>query len=244
MIFNLSFLSINYKDVILLQDSLNMLKTIPIFSNLPEKILIEVLKLQNIKHYKKGEIIFYEGDKGEAFFFIRSGKIKIYKTSMDGRDITLNILGKGSIFAEVTLFNDVNYPATVEVIENSEVGMILNKDIEKMILNNNVLALQIIKVLSKRLYRSQKTIKDLAFSDTYNRTSSALLDLCERHGKITNGGIEIDIGITRQDIANMVGTSRETVSRIISDLRKEGIINTASKKIIILDKKGLQKYTE
>ncbi|WP_243441464.1 Crp/Fnr family transcriptional regulator [Clostridium arbusti] len=225
--------------MILLQNSLNILKNIPIFSHLSDEVIQKIIELQKTKKYKKGEIIFYEGDKGEAFFFVKSGKVKIYKTSLDGRDITLNILGEGSIFAEVTLFNDINYPATVEVLENSEIGMILNKDIEQMILNNTILALQIIKVLTKRLYRSQKTLKEMAFSDTYNRISRTLLDLCERHGKKTELGIEIDTAITRQDIANMVGTSRETVSRVISELKKEKILDTSSKKIIVMDKNKL-----
>jgi CRP/FNR family transcriptional regulator len=225
--------------VILLQNSLNILKNIPIFSHLSDEVIQKIIELQKTKKYKKGEIIFYEGDKGEAFFFVKSGKVKIYKTSLDGRDITLNILGEGSIFAEVTLFNDINYPATVEVLENSEIGMILNKDIEQMILNNTTLALQIIKVLTKRLYRSQKTLKEMAFSDTYNRISRTLLDLCERHGKKMELGIEIDTAITRQDIANMVGTSRETVSRVISELKKEKILDTSSKKIIVMDKNKL-----
>lgn len=227
-----------------MQDSLSIIKNIPIFSHLSDDVLQKIIELQNIKKYKKGETIFYEGDAGEAFFFVKSGKVKIYKTSFDGRDITLNILGTSSIFAEVTLFNDINYPATVEVLENSEIGMILNKDIERMILNNNTLALQIIKVLTKRLYRSQKTLKEMAFSDTYNRTSRTLLDLCERHGKKTEFGIEIDIAITRQDIANMVGTSRETVSRIISELKKEKILDTSSKKIIVVDKDRLKECTD
>ncbi len=222
-----------------MQNSLNILKNIPIFSHLSDEVIQKIIELQKTKKYKKGEIIFYEGDKGEAFFFVKSGKVKIYKTSLDGRDITLNILGEGSIFAEVTLFNDINYPATVEVLENSEIGMILNKDIEQMILNNTILALQIIKVLTKRLYRSQKTLKEMAFSDTYNRISRTLLDLCERHGKKTELGIEIDTAITRQDIANMVGTSRETVSRVISELKKEKILDTSSKKIIVMDKNKL-----
>lgn len=225
-----------------MQNSLEILRNIPIFSHLSEEILKNIMQLQKTKKYKKGDIIFYEEDTGEAFFFVKAGKVKIYKTSSDGRDITLNILGEGSIFAEVTLFNDINYPATVEVLEDSSIGMILNRDIEKMILNNTTLALQIIRVLTKRLYRSQKTIKEMAFSDTYNRTARVLLDLCERHGKDTKTGVEINISITRQDIANMVGTSRETVSRIISKFKKEKILDTMAKKIIIIDKNKLSEY--
>lgn len=224
-----------------MQASIEILKKIPVFSELPEATLLEVSRLQKIKAYKKGDLIIYEGDTGKGFFFIKCGKVKIYKTSVDGRDITLNILGEGSIFAEVTLFNDVTYPATVEVLEDSQIGMILNGDIEKLILKNNNLALQIIKVLNKRLYSSQMTIKEMAFSDTYFRTCKILLNLCETHGKNIPEGIEIDINITRQDIANMAGTSRETVSRIISELKKEDIINNDSKKLIITNIKELEK---
>ena len=223
-----------------MQNSMEFLKKIPIFSQVSDKTLTHIVKLQNIRKYNKGDIIFHEGDAGEAFFFVKTGKVKIYKTSFDGRDITLNILGEGSIFAEVTLFNDMDYPATVEVLENSEIGVILNKDIENLILQNTELALQIIKILNKRLFRSQTAVKDMAFSDTYIRITKTLIDLCKRHGTTTENGIEIDASLTRQDIADMVGTSRETVSRLISTLKKQGLILTDSKKIIITDINKLQ----
>ncbi len=224
-----------------MQNSIEFLKNIPIFSQLSTEALSSIVKLQNIREYKKGDIIIHEGDIGEAFFFVKTGKVKIFKTSFDGRDITLNILGEGSIFAEVTLFNDIDYPATVEVLEDSEIGAILNGDIENLILQNNELALQIIKILNKRLFRSQTAVKDMAFSDTYIRITKTLIDLCKRHGIETKNGIEIDTSITRQDIANMVGTSRETVSRVMSALKKDGLVLTYSKKILIIDINKLQK---
>lgn len=219
---------------------MEFLRKIPIFSQVSDEALTHIVKLQNIRKYNKGDVIFHEGDAGEAFFFVKTGKVKIYKTSFDGRDITLTILGEGSIFAEVTLFNDINYPATVEVLEYSEICVILNRDIEKLILQNNQLALQIIKILNKRLFRAQTVVKDMAFSDTYIRITKTLIDLCKIHGIPNKSGIEIDASITRQDIANMVGTSRETVSRLISTLKKEGLILTDSKKIIITDINKLQ----
>lgn len=219
----------------IMNNSISILKKIPIFSNLSDNTLENIAKLQIEKTYKNGDIIFNEGDIGKALFFVVHGKVKIFKTSLDGREITLNILGDNSIFAEVTLFNDVNYPATVEAIEDSQIGFILNKDIENLILSNNHLALEIIKVLSKRLYRSQMSVKDMAFSDTYVRIVKVLIDLSKRHSTNTKAGTQIDISITRQDIANMVGTSRETVSRVISSLKKDNLINPSSKKIVISD---------
>lgn len=226
-----------------MEESIELLKKIPIFSKLSEDVLLNILKLQVVKAYKKGSIIFHEYDKGDAFFFVKSGKVKIFKTSLDGRDITLNILEEGSIFAEVTLFNDINYPATAMVLEESQIGMILNKDIEKLILKNTSLALQIIKLLNKRLYKSQSTIKDMAFSDTFVRVTNVLIDLSSSHGIVTNNGIEINMNITRQDIADMVGTTRETVSRIIADLKRDGLIETNSKKIIIIDIENFKKLS-
>lgn len=226
-----------------MEESIELLKKIPIFSKLSEDVLLNILKLQVVKAYKKGSIIFHEYDKGDAFFFVKSGKVKIFKTSLDGRDITLNILEEGSIFAEVTLFNDINYPATAMVLEESQIGMILNKDIEKLILKNTSLALQIIKLLNKRLYKSQSTIKDMAFSDTFVRVTNVLIDLSSSHGLVTNNGIEINMNITRQDIADMVGTTRETVSRIIADLKRDGLIETNSKKIIIIDIENFKKLS-
>lgn len=226
-----------------MEESIELLKKIPIFSKLSEDVLLNILKLQVVKIYKKGSVIFHEYDKGDAFFFVKSGKVKIFKTSFDGRDITLNILEEGSIFAEVTLFNDINYPATAMVLEESEIGMILNKDIEKLILKNTSLALQIIKLLNKRLYKSQSTIKDMAFSDTFVRVTNVLIDLSSSHGIVTNNGIEINMNITRQDIADMVGTTRETVSRIIADLKRDGFIETNSKKIVIIDAENFKKLS-
>ncbi|SMC26542.1 CRP/FNR family transcriptional regulator, anaerobic regulatory protein [Clostridium acidisoli DSM 12555] len=226
-----------------MEESIELLKKIPIFSKLSEDVLLNILKLQVVKIYKKGSVIFHEYDKGDAFFFVKSGKVKIFKTSFDGRDITLNILEEGSIFAEVTLFNDINYPATAMVLEESQIGMILNKDIEKLILKNTSLALQIIKLLNKRLYKSQSTIKDMAFSDTFVRVTNVLIDLSSSHGIVTNNGIEINMNITRQDIADMVGTTRETVSRIIADLKRDGFIETNSKKIIIIDTENFKKLS-
>lgn len=220
------------------------LKRIPVFSGMSEEQLKKISQLEIKKEYPKGSIIFNEGDKGESFFYIQSGKIKVYKTSFDGREIILNIFGEGAILAEVTMFNDIEYPATAEVIEDAEVGMIYNRDIEKMVLENRELALQIIKVLSKRLYYSQMNVKEIALNDTYIRTAKVLINLAKEYGKDTPKGIEINLGMTRQDIANIVGTTRETASRAMSQLKKKRLIDMDGKNIIIKDIRRLKEEIE
>jgi len=164
----------------------------------------------------------------------------MYKTSFDGREVILNIFKEGAILAEVTMFNNMEYPATAEVIEDAVVGMIYNRDIEKMVLENRELSLQIIKELSSRLFYSQMNVKEMALNDVYIRTIKVLINLAEQHGEKTSRGIEFDIGITRQDIASIIGTTRETASRAMSQLKKKRYIDVDGKNIIIRDIENLK----
>lgn len=128
----------------------------PVFSQLREEDIEKISKITIERKLRKGTIIFMEGDPGEAFYFIKSGKVKVYKTTPDGREHIFTILSDGEVFAEVTLFNDIPYPASAEVLEDVELGMIKNKDLEDLIRTNAEIALQIIKVFSKKLFSSQK----------------------------------------------------------------------------------------
>jgi len=223
--------------------NINVLKKVPIFSQLKEDDLKQILSITIEKKYKKGSIIFMEGEDGDASYFIKEGKVKIYKTSSDGKELILNIYGENDVFAEVTIFNDVNYPATAEVIEDAILGVIINSELEKLISKNSDLGLNLIKILNKRLYNAQRKLKQIALNDTYSRIAETLLRLAQNDGITkSNGDIELKLELSRQDLANMIGTARETVSRILSQFTKEGIITTSGKKIIIKDNKKLEKW--
>ncbi|MDK2918276.1 MAG: family transcriptional regulator, cyclic receptor protein [Candidatus Petromonas sp.] len=225
-----------------MRDSFEVLRRVPIFSQLKDEDLEKIMSITIEKKYNKGSIIFMEGDKGEAFYFIKSGKIKIYRSSKDGKELILNIYGKNNVFAEVTIFNDVSYPATAEVIEDAVVGMILNSDLEKLIKVNSELGLNLIKVLNKRLYNAQLKLKQIALNDTYSRTAQAIIRLAEEHGKNKSEGVELKLELSRQELANMIGTARETVSRILSQFKKEGAIEISRKRIVIKDIRKLKSW--
>lgn len=219
-----------------------LLKHIPIFAQLDDGFLEELASITVEKRYRKGTIIFMEGDPGEALYFIKSGKVKILKNSTDGRELILNIYGSGDVFAEVTLFNDVKYPATAEVIEDATVGVMMNKDVEELVRHNAALALQIIKILNKRLYMAQMKLKQMALSDTYVRTAQMVMKLAQEHGMEKNGRMELELELSRQELANMIGTARETVSRALSQFKKEGSIEIKGKKIIVKDMEKLKDW--
>jgi CRP/FNR family cyclic AMP-dependent transcriptional regulator len=218
------------------KSELEYLKEIPVFLNLPDELLRMIHNHTVERRFRKGTIIFLEGDKGEGFHYVKSGRVKVLRTSDDGREHIIKILNAGEIFAEVLMFNNMPYPATAVAVEPSCIGMIRNVDLEQLVLANNVLALQLIKALSQRLIYAQQKIKNLALNDVMSRTVEVLLRLSQEQGsKLDNGIIEIALDLSRQDLASLVGTTRETVTRTLSSLKKDKIIDFDGNKIRILD---------
>lgn len=220
------------------------LKHIAVFEELNPEELAAIDKLTIDRKYKKNMIIFMEGEPGEGFHYVKSGKVKIVKMAQDGREHIINILGPGDVFAEVLLFNKGSYPATAIALEDSLIGIIKNTDLETVVAANTRIALHLIKILSKRLLNCQMKIKTLALSDTFARTAQILVKLAYQYGQQTETGIQIDVDMTRQDLANLVGTSRETVTRALSSMKKDKVIDFEDSKITILKMEKLKEYRE
>lgn len=223
---------------------LEYLKNIPIFEELAADDLAAINKVTIERRYKKNMIIFMEGEPGEGFHYIKTGKVKITQMASDGREHIINILGPGEVFAEVLLFNRGSYPATSVALEDSVIGIIKNSELENVVTENSRIALHIIRVMSKKLIHAQMKIRTLALSDTFSRTAQILLRLSRQHGQPVVGGVQIAIDMTRQDLANLVGTTRETVSRVLSAMKKDKVIDLSEHNIIILDEKSLKRYQE
>jgi CRP/FNR family transcriptional regulator len=211
------------------------LRKIPVFAELSAEQLEHIHRNIKERLYCRGAVIFFEGDAGEGFHYVKSGKVKIVKATDDGREHIIKLLIPGDIFAEVLLFNNQPYPATAIAVEDSTIGIIKNSDLERMILTNNLLALQLIKALSQRLLYAQQKIKNLALSDVLSRTAETLLRLGREHGSTgPNGEITVAMELTRQDLASLVGTTRETVTRTLGTLRKDKIIDFDGHKLVIV----------
>ena len=223
---------------------LEYLRNIPIFEELAPEDLAAIAQVTVERRYKKNMIIFMEGEPGEGFHYIKSGKVKIVQMAPDGREHIINILGPGEVFAEVLLFNRGPYPATSVALEDSVIGIIKNSDLENVVTGNSHIALHIIRVMSKKLIHAQMKIRTLALSDTLSRTAQILVRLSQQYGRPVTGGVQIAVDMTRQDLANLVGTTRETVSRVLSSMKKDKVIDFAEQQIIILDEKRLGRYQE
>jgi CRP/FNR family transcriptional regulator len=220
---------------------LDTLKKFSIFSGLPEEDLRKIQGLILTGDYRKGTVIFFEGEPGEAVYFIKSGKVKLYKCDEEGREYILNIFQDGDVIAEAVLFGGGPYPATAEAVEDSTVCVIKNRDLEDLIRKNPEIALRVIKIMSARLRESKEQIRNLAFRDTYDRTACMLHKICLDYGQKTPRGIEVELPFTRQELAALVGTSRETVTRVLSSMKKDGIIDIDRQKIVVLNEKKLMR---
>lgn len=219
----------------------DLIKRIPIFEELSPQEVKKVQSIMVTKKYKKGKIIFHEGDPGEAVFFVKAGRVKIYKSDEEGREYIFNIFTQGDVFAETVLLEGGHYPATAESVEDSTLVIINNKDLEKLLLENCQIALKMLSIVSQRLRDAQEQIRNLAFKDTYDRTSCMLHRMSMDHGVKTPRGIEVNLSLTRQEMASLVGTSRETVTRILSDMKKDGIIDLDRQTIVVLNENRLMK---
>ncbi|MGB9679721.1 MAG: Crp/Fnr family transcriptional regulator [Thermoanaerobacteraceae bacterium] len=220
--------------------NIDYLKEIPFFREIGEENLTELNNISKIRHLKKGTILFIEGNKAESIFIVKNGKIKISKISSVGKEYIIKIMESGDIFAESTLFIGGEYPATAEVVEDAQVVEIKNSDIENLILKNSVIALSIIKLMAKRLKNIAVIIENLALKDSIGRTASVLLTFAKERGISTKEGILVEIELKRQELANLVGTSRENISRNLSQMDKDGIISLSKDKILIRDLEKLR----
>ncbi len=225
-----------------MDSTLQLLRKIPLFSELSDSQLDRLSQVIIDRQYRKNQIIFGEGDPGEALFLLKTGKIKLTKTTPDGREQILAFRSAGEIFAEVVLFDGGAYPATAEIIEDARVGIIRNQDIERIILDNVDIAISLLKIMSKRLRHAQTSLKDIALKDVYGRLASTLLKLASEHGLKSEAGTKISLNLTHQDLANMIGTSRESVNRVISEWRKEGVLDAQRGEITILKPQKLNMW--
>lgn len=225
-------------------DAIQHLKKLPVFTELSDEQLVSINTIITERSYRKGTVIFMEGEPGEGFHFVKSGKVKIIKMTDDGREHIIHILGPGDLFAEVLLFNNRPYPATAIAGEDARVGIIKNTDLERLVLTNNAIALQLIKALSQRLLYAQQKIKNLALNDVTARTAETLLRLGREHGRQTTKGIEINLDLSRQDLASLVGTTRETVTRTLSVLKKDGLIEFDGHQLIITNPQKLARLIQ
>lgn len=223
-----------------MDSNLKYLSRIPLFYGLPEDQLREISNLLLERSYQKGRFIFMEGEPGEALFILKSGLIKLTKRLEDGREHILHFVNPGEVFAEVVLFDGGDYPATSEVQEDSVVGVLRNQDIERLISQNPSMAIGMLHIMSRRLRTAQEKVMNLALHDTARRLAFTLIKMAEEHGVKKPKGILINFNLTNQELANLTGSSRETINRMLNSFKRAGAIDVDRQQIMVVDRNKLE----
>lgn len=192
------------------------LRQIPIFADLEEAELGELGQGVRVRRIKKNAVIFVEGEPGDGVYLLCSGKVKIYKLMEDGREKILHFVNPGDVFAEILLFDEGHFPASAAAMEDSEVALISNAEMRRILAANPQLAWRMLGIMSRRLRQAFTQVRDLAYRDVHSRLAAVLQDLALEYGHATDRGIRIELALSQQELANLVGASRETVARALS----------------------------
>ncbi|CAM3736654.1 Crp/Fnr family transcriptional regulator [Mesobacillus zeae] len=199
--------------------------------------LEELFKVSDkIVSLEKGTFLFHEGQPAKEMYILLSGKAHVFKMNAEGKELYLRLCKKNDIVGELTLFTvDPRYLFNVRMIESGKVAAINIEALERVLFNNGRLAAEFMKWMNDHIRKTITKFRDLVLNGKKGALYSTLIRLSNSYGVQNSGGIMIDVALTNQDLANFCGTARESVSRMLGELRNEGIISISRKKITIHD---------
>ena len=216
-------------------------RKLSLFAELDDKEVAAIAGVAKTRHYAKDDVIFHADESGDVFCVIREGKVKITMISPEGKEIILSMMGPGDFFGEMALIDDEPRSATVVAMEPLEVFTIWRTDFLEILKDNFSITRKILAELSRRVRRMSNRIESLATMDVYGRLARFFLDLAQQQGKVLDNGYVAVTRPTHQAIANMIGTSRETVSRLIHELMRQDLLLSEGK-TVYLSKTALDQF--
>jgi len=204
-----------------------------LFEELDDRELASIAAVAKPRRYAKDDVVFHADESGDVFCLIKEGQVKITMISPEGKEIILSMLGPGDFFGEMALLDDEPRSATVIAMEPLDLVTIWRADFLQILQENFSISKKLLATLSRRLRTASNRIESLATMDVYGRLARFFLDLAREHGKVLDNGYVSVTRPTHQSIANMIGTSRETVSRLIHDLMRQNLLLSEGKTIYL-----------
>ena len=219
-------------------DPLDALRMVPLFRQVPEADLAAFAQLARERRHAKGSMILSQGAAGDALFLIQSGQVKVGVVAEDGREVILSVLGPGNFFGEMALLDDEPRSAHVTAMEDTTLFVLRREDFRSRLMLAPELSVSLLRELSQRLRRADDTIASLMLLDVNGRIAHLLLELAREEGGAT--GTRIARRLTHASLGQMVGASRETVSRTMRNLVLRHVISVRGREIILLDPGALR----
>ncbi|MDF2557892.1 MAG: cAMP-binding protein [Bacillales bacterium] len=205
---------------------------VPIFQSLTEKDLDLISSLIRKRRFQKGQVLIREGDKSDALYFIHYGNIKLSKITIEGKEQILNLVSHGDFFGELHVLHNAACNFSAYALEDTEVCMILRKDFEMVIQMYPNISIKLLHAMTERLSHAENLLQTLATKDAEVRLVNLIIDLSEKFGRKTESGIEISLPMTREEMANYIGVTRETISRKLNKFEDYGYIRANGNKYL------------
>ncbi|OIP50975.1 MAG: transcriptional regulator [Deltaproteobacteria bacterium CG_4_10_14_3_um_filter_60_8] len=215
--------------------SVQELAASPLFAGLDPAYLEKLARIALLKKFERGQTVFAEGDPGNGFYLVQSGRFKIFKLSFDGKEQILHLLGAGEPFGEVAVFTGRSFPAAAEAMEKGRAFFFARDDFVRLIATEPSLAMNMLAVLSMRLKKFAQMIESLSLKEVPGRLATHLLLLSDQQ----DGAARLRLSITKAQLASLLGTIPETLSRILAKMSREGFIALDGPMITIANREGL-----
>ena len=207
----------------------------PLFAALDDDAAAALRSCMNETKVARGRTLFNEGDPGDKLYVVSQGKIKLGRTAADGRENLLAVLGPGEMFGELSLFDPGPRTATASAVTDTTVLGLGHSDLQPWLTGRPEVASHLLGALAQRLRRTNEAMADLVFSDVPGRVAKALLDLARRFGVQAEDGLHVTHDLTQEELAQLVGASRETVNKALADFASRGFLRLEARAVVILD---------
>ncbi len=213
----------------------DVVRTAPLFAALDDEAAAALRSSMIEVELSRGQVLFAEGDPGDRLYLVTRGKIKLGRTSADGRENLLAVLGPGEMFGELSLFDPGPRTSTATALTDAAALALGHDDLQPWLNGRPEVAGQLLRALAQRLRRTNENRADLVFSDVPGRVAKALLDLAQRFGVQSDHGIHVTHDLTQEELAQLVGASRETVNKALADFQHRGWLRHEARAVVLFD---------
>ncbi len=219
----------------------DVLRRAPLFQALDDDGAAALQAGVTIVELARAERLFDEGASGNQLYVVLEGKIKLTRAAADGRENLLSVVGPGEMFGELSLFDPRPRTASAIAVTDSRLGALAHDDLRQWLTGRPDVALHLLQALAQRLRRANDVMADLVFTDVPGRVAKALLDLSDRFGAVRDDGLQVNHDLTQEELAQLVGASRETVNKALADFAARGWLQLSAKSVLLIEPERLRK---
>ena len=224
-----------------MEDAERVLRRAPLFEGLDEENARGLRRQLTEVRLSRGEHLFQEGQDGDRLFVVLDGKMKLTRAAVDGRENLLGVLGPGEMFGELSLFDPRPRTSSASAVTDAALAALGHDALRRMLQDHPEVSLHMLQALARRLRRANDVVADLVFTDVPGRVAKNLLDLADRFGEQEKDGLHVHHDLTQEELAQLVGASRETVNKALADFAARGWLQISARSVLILDVDRLRK---